>query len=157
MYHRSPRASPSKKRIADEVTAETLRPCHVAFVSSNGFQQFLRTHAAVFERVASHLGWEYKAACEQLCSVGLGALVFERVANFLLNWSVEGRAPGKGTRFTLPLSHEEIAEHIGMTRESLTRALGEFRGRGLIESHGSTFIIADRAALQEFRARGASP
>ena len=140
-----------------EVTAETLRPCQVAFVSSNDFQKFLRKHPAVFQRVASHLGWEYKAACEQLCAVGLGASVFERVAKFLLNWSAEGGAPGNGTQFTLPLTHEEIAEHIGTTRESVTRTLGEFRSRGLIESHGSTFVIADRAALQEFRARPASP
>jgi len=140
-----------------EVTAETLRPCQVAFVSSNDFQQFLRKHSVVFQRVASQLGWQYKAACEQLCAVGLGASVFERVAKFLLNWSVEEGAPGNGTRFTLPLSHEEIGEHTGATRESVTRTLSEFRGRGLIESHGSTFVIPDRTALQEFRVRPASP
>ena len=140
-----------------EVTAETLRPCQVAFVSSNDFQQFLRKHPAVFQRVASHLGWEYKTACEQLCVVGLGTFVFERMAKFLLNWSIKGGASGDGARFTLPLTHEEIAEHNGITRESVTRALSEFRDRGLIESHGSTFAIADREALQEFRVRPASP
>jgi CRP/FNR family transcriptional regulator, cyclic AMP receptor protein len=137
-----------------EVTAMTLRPSQVAFVASTDFQRFLRKHPAVFERVASHLGWEYKAACEQLFAVGLSASVYERVAKFLLNWSANGR---NGTRFTVPLSHEEIAEHIGTTRESVTRTLSEFRGRGLIESHGSTFTIADRVALQEFRFPVASP
>jgi len=136
-----------------EVTAETVRPCQVAFVSTNDFQQFLRKHPAVFGRVASHLGSEYKTACEQLCAVGLGASLFERVAKFLLNWSVEGGAPGNGTPFTLPLTHEEIAEHTGATRESVTRTLSEFRSQGLIENHGSTFVIADRAALHEFRVR----
>lgn len=140
-----------------EVTAETLRPCQTAFISSNDFRKFLRKHPAVFQRVASHLGWEYKVACEQLYAVGLGASICERVAKFLLNWSAEGGAPGNGTQFTLPLSHEEIAEHIGTTRESVTRTLGEFRCRGLIESLGSTFVIADRAALQELRIRPASP
>ena len=140
-----------------EVTAATLRPCQVAFVSSIDFQKFLRKHPAVFERVSSHMGWEYKAACEQLYAVGLGASVYERVAMFLLNWSSEGGAPGNGTRFTLPLSHEEIAEHIGTTRESVTRALGEFRSQGLIESDSSTFVIANRAALREFHVRPARP
>jgi CRP/FNR family transcriptional regulator, cyclic AMP receptor protein len=140
-----------------EVTAETLRPCQVAFVSSNDFQQILRKHPAVFHLLASHLGWEYKAACEQLYAVGLGASICERVAKFLLNWSVEGGAPGNGNRFTLPLTHEEIAECIGTTRESVTRTMAEFRSRGLIENHGSTFVIVDRAALQEFRVRPASP
>jgi len=140
-----------------EVTAAALRPCQVAFVSSNDFQKFLRKHPAVFQRVASHLGWQYKAAYEQLSAFGLDSFVFERVAKFLLNWSAKGGSPGNGTRFTLPLSHEEIAEHIGTTRESVTRTLSEFRGRGLIESHGTTFVIADRAALQEFRVPLAGP
>jgi CRP/FNR family transcriptional regulator, cyclic AMP receptor protein len=140
-----------------EVTAETMRPCQTAFISSDDFRKFLRKHPAVFQRVASHLGWQYKAACEQLCTVGLGSLVFERVAKFLLNWSIEEGAPGNATRFTLPLTHEEIAEHTGITRESVTRALSEFRTRGLIESHGSTFVIADRIALQGFRIRPAAP
>jgi len=140
-----------------EVTAVTLRPCQVAFVASTDFQRFLLKHAAVFERVANHIGWEYKAACEQLFAIGLGASVNERVAKFLLNWSAEGGSPGNGARFTIPLSHEEIAEHVGTTRESVTRTLSEFRGRGLIESHGSTFVIADRVALQEVRVPLASP
>jgi CRP/FNR family transcriptional regulator len=139
------------------MTAATLRPCQVAFVSNNDFQKFLRKHPTVFERVASQLGWQYKAACEQLSAVGLGSSVVERVAKFLLNWSVDGGTPGNGNRFTLSLTHEEIAECIGTTRESVTRTMGEFRSRGLIESHGSTFVIADRAALQEFHVRPASP
>jgi len=139
-----------------EVTAETLRPCQVAFVSGNDFQMFLRKHPAVFQRLAFHLGWQYKAACEQLSAVGLSSSVYERVAKFLLNWSVAGGAPGNGNRFTLPLTHEEIAECIGTTRESVTRTISEFRSRGLIEIHGSTFMIVDRAALQEFRVHPAS-
>src|ERR1035437_82420 len=124
-----------------EVTARTLRPCQLAFVSSSDFKALLQKYPAVLQRLACHLGWQYKAACEQLSAVGLGSCVFERLAKFLLDWSVDGGAPGNGNRFTLPLTHEEIAECIGTTRESVTRALSEFRVRGLIESHGSTFII----------------
>lgn len=140
-----------------EVTAQTLRPCQVAFVSSNDFKIFLRKHPAVFQGVASQLGQQYQAACEQLCAVGLGASVFERMAKFLLNWSVEGEAPENGTPFKLPLSHEEVAEHIGSTRESVTRTLSEFRSRGLIKSDGPTFVIADRAALAESGVGSAGP
>lgn len=140
-----------------EVTARTLRPCQLAFVSSSDFKALLQKYPAVLQRLACHLGWQYKAACEQLSAVGLGSCVFERLAKFLLDWSVDGGAPGNGNRFTLPLTHEEIAECIGTTRESVTRALSEFRVRGLIESHGSTFIITNRAALQEFHIRPADP
>ncbi len=138
-------------------TAKTRQPCQVAFVSGNDFKKFLRKHPGIFQSVARQLGRQYESACDQLRTVGLGASVFERMAKFLLNWSVERAAVENGAPFTLPLSHEEIAEYIGSTRESVTRALGDFSSSGLIERDGSTFAIVDRAALQECRLRPASP
>ena len=132
-----------------EVTAETVRPSQVAFVSSRDFQRFLGKHPAAFLRVASHLGLEYKTACEQLRTIGLGASISERVAKFLLTWSADKGASQNGIRFELPLSHERIAEYLGTTRESVTRALREFKSRGLIEDLGTTLLIPNRKALQE--------
>ncbi len=140
-----------------EATATTLRPCQVAFVSSSDFKALLQRYPAFLQRLACHLGWQYKTACEQLSAVGLGSCVIERLAKFLLNWSHDGGAPGNGNRFTLPLTHEEVAECIGSTRESVTRTISEFRDLGLIESHGSTFVIVDRAALQGFGERPVTP
>lgn len=140
-----------------KLTATTQQPCQVAFVSSNDFMKFLRKHPGIFQSVARQLGRQYESACEQLRTVGLGASVFERMGKFLLNWSAERAAVKDGARFTVPLSHEEIAEYIGSTRESVTRAMGDFRSLGLIETNGTTFAIVDRAALQECRLRPASP
>jgi CRP/FNR family transcriptional regulator, cyclic AMP receptor protein len=134
-----------------EATAQTLRPCQLAFVSSSDFHKFLRRHPNLFQLVADQLGSQYRNACEQLCAVGLGASMLERVAHFLLTWSASRGAPGDGNQFTLPLSHEEIGECVGATRESVTRALGEFRNRGLIESHGATLLIRDHAGLASVR------
>ena len=140
-----------------EVTAAALRPCQVAFVSSTDFQKILRKHPALFQHVANQLGLQYRTACEQLCTVGLGVSIVERVAKFLLNWSVDRGASRNGIQFTLPLSHEEIAEHIGTTRESVSRAMGEFRSQGLVEGTRTALLIPNRLALREIRARPASP
>jgi CRP/FNR family transcriptional regulator len=48
----------------------------------------------------------------------------------------------------LPLTHEEIAEFIGTTRETVTRTLSEFKNRNLVALQGSTLMISDRAALE---------
>jgi CRP/FNR family transcriptional regulator, cyclic AMP receptor protein len=130
-----------------EATAKTLRPCQVAFVSSGAFRQYLDKHPAVFQRALRYVGLHYKTACEQLAAVGLGASVIERMAKFLLDWSAARGELKSTVRFALPLSHEEIAEYIGATRESVTRALTELGKRGLIERHGATFVIPNRAAL----------
>jgi CRP/FNR family transcriptional regulator len=134
-----------------EVTAETLQPCQVAFASSSAFQKFLCKRPAVFKAVANRLGLQYRTACETLCRVGLGTSIFERLARFLLDWSADRGAVSDNCWFTLSLTHDEIAEYLGTTRESVTRMLSEFRSRGLIESYGSSLVIPDRAALQEAR------
>jgi len=48
----------------------------------------------------------------------------------------------------LHLTHEEIAEFIGSSRETVTRTLSEFKNRQLVKRKGSTLMISDRAALE---------
>jgi CRP/FNR family transcriptional regulator len=48
------------------------------------------------------------------------------------------------------LTHEEIAEFIGSTRETVTRTLSDFKSRHLVTTKGSTLLIPNRAALESF-------
>jgi CRP/FNR family transcriptional regulator len=50
----------------------------------------------------------------------------------------------------MPLTHEEIAEFIGTTRETVTRTLSDFKVRHLVSVQGSTMMIPNRAALETF-------
>jgi hypothetical protein len=47
----------------------------------------------------------------------------------------------------LPLTHEEISQLIGASRESVTRSLLQFKRRGIVEIDGSTLTIHSRTAL----------
>jgi CRP/FNR family transcriptional regulator len=49
----------------------------------------------------------------------------------------------------VPLTHEEIAELIGSTRETVTRTLSQFKSQQLVTLQGSTMTIANRSALEE--------
>jgi CRP-like cAMP-binding protein len=46
-----------------EVTAETLRPCRVAFVRREAFLQFLTHHPEAYAQVVAQMGHSYQAAC----------------------------------------------------------------------------------------------
>lgn len=131
-----------------EATAATSEPCQAAFVSSRAFHAFLKEHAALYGRIAAQLGSEYRAACQQVRSLGLGMPVFKRLASFLLNHSLQERDCPGPVSFALPLSHDDIAEHLGTTRESVTRAMGEFRKRRLIRICRGMITIRDPVALQ---------
>ena len=140
-----------------EVTAETLRPCQIAFVRTADFLRLLAEHPAVYRSVASQLCSHYQEASEQMSMIGLGSSILEKLAKFLLHWAGSGTDVGTETHFTLPLSHEEIAQCIGTTRESITRAFGELQNQRLVEHRGSTLVIRNHAALRQFRSRPVTP
>ncbi len=70
------------------------------------------------------------------------------MASFLLEAAVHGQETAKGIRFNLTLTHEEIAQVVGVTRETVTRALTELRTRMLISTKGPSVLIRNKAALE---------
>lgn len=131
-----------------ELTAETLRPCQVAFIRREAFLPFLAKHPEVYLAVMSQLGSHYQTACEQLRTVGLSASAPEKLAKLLLNFSAGSQEARDRNRVKLPLTHEEIASFIGTTRETVTRTLGDFKAQNLVQIQGSTLMIQNRSALE---------
>lgn len=136
-----------------EVTAETIHPCQVAYVRHDDFLRFVAKHHEVYQGVAKQLTSLYDEACEQLWTVGLSASAPERLARLLLNWSANVKPSQQGTQITVHLTHEEIAEFLGTTRETVTRTLSDFKTRNLLKLHGSTMMISNRAALESIGAQ----
>jgi CRP/FNR family transcriptional regulator, cyclic AMP receptor protein len=131
-----------------EVTAETLRPCQVAFIRRDDFLQLLAKHPEMHQGVVKQLTILYSGACDQLRTVGLSASAPEKVARLLLDWSSDGKQTRSGMQVKVPLTHEEIAEFVGTTRETVTRTLSEFKTKQLVVLQGSTLTISNRAALE---------
>jgi len=131
-----------------EVTAETLRPCQVAFIRRDDFLAFLAHHPEAYQGIVKQLSVNYDGACEQLRTVGLAASAAQRLARLLLEWSEGAEQTKLGARITMPLTHEEIGEFIGSSRETVTRTFGEFKSRHLVALKGSTVTIPSRAALE---------
>ena len=67
-------------------------------------------------------------------TVGLSASVPERLARLLLGWSEPGQKTENSSRCRLSLTHEEIGEFIGASRETVTRTLSSFKHRHLVAS-----------------------
>ncbi len=133
-----------------EVTAETLEPCQVNFVKREDFLRFLSGQSEASIRAAQQLSRNYHAACEQIRALGLSQSAPEKLARFLLDWSGKGQQTAQGIRVKLTLTHEEIAQTIGSSRETVTRTLGDFRSRQLAFVKGSTLVVQNKAALERF-------
>jgi CRP/FNR family cyclic AMP-dependent transcriptional regulator len=130
-----------------EMTADTLYPAKIAHIARTEFLHFLARHPEVYETVTREVSRSYNQACEQLRMVGLSTSVPERLACLLLRWSESG------SRCRVALTHEEIGEFIGASRETVTRTLSVFKNRRLVAQHGCTIEIPSRDALENY-ARG---
>ncbi len=129
-------------------TAETLGPCQVNFIRREDFLQFLKDNNTACLRVSEHLSNNYHSAFEQIRSLGLSRTASEKLARLILELaSKKSRETEKGISLKLTLTHEEIAQMIGSSRETVTRLLGHFKSKRIIDIKGSTLIIRDKPAL----------
>ena len=133
---------------AYELTAEVIEPTQANFISRQNFLVFLREHGEAALRVAQQLGETYHSAIAEMRTIGLSHSVAEKLARFLLELS-ENKDKEKGEiRLTLTLTHEEIAQMIGASRETVTRLFGDFKKKQLLQVKGSTLIIKSKAGLE---------
>lgn len=133
-----------------EVSAETIEPSQLNFIKREDFIRFLGTHVEACIHTAQQLSEKYQSAQRDLRSLGLSQTTSVKLARLLLEWSAtRGEQTPRGVRITLLLTHEEVAQMIGTTRETVTRILSAFRRSLLIEIKGSSLFILEPAKLHE--------
>jgi CRP/FNR family transcriptional regulator, cyclic AMP receptor protein len=133
-----------------EVTAETIDPCQVNFVKRDDFLRFLKDDVEACFKVAEQLGEKYHNACKEVRALGLSHSAAEKLATLLLEWtSKNGEAAKPEPRLKLRLTHEEIAQMIGTSRETVSRLFAELKKRQIVQSKGSTLVIRNTSALRE--------
>jgi CRP/FNR family transcriptional regulator, cyclic AMP receptor protein len=140
-----------------ECTVETLSPCQVNFVRHDDFLRFMREDSEACMRAAGQISRHYNNACRELRWVGLSRSADWRLASLLVGWSedhAEGNVTNGPPALKLTLTHEEIAQMIGTTRETVTRAMARFKRQKLIEVRGATLVLRNPAALQAIAGRG---
>jgi CRP/FNR family transcriptional regulator len=131
-----------------EVTAEMIEPGQANFITRDALLQFMREYGEVAVRVAEQLSRNYYAAYEGIRALGLTNSPAERFAQLLLGWS-NAVSNGDPLQLKLTLTHEEIAEIIGTTRETVSRLFSQFKKKQLVQLKGATLIIRNKAALKE--------
>jgi CRP/FNR family transcriptional regulator len=132
-----------------EVTAEMVEPGQANFIARDAFLHFLREHGEVAVRVAEQLSRNYYTAYEEIRTLGLTSSPSEKFAKLLLSWSVDSRDAAKPSQVRMTLTHEEIAEMIGTTRETVSRLFSEFKKKQLLQVKGATLTIRNKLALEK--------
>lgn len=133
-----------------EVSAETIEPSQLNFIKRDDFLKFLGTHSEACMHTAQQLSEKYHAAQREIRSLGLSQTTSEKLARLLLDWCDRtGEETTRGMRLKVLLTHEEIAQMIGTTRETVTRLLSDFKRKKIIDVKGSSLFVTNKPQLEQ--------
>jgi CRP/FNR family transcriptional regulator len=133
-----------------KTAAETTVHSQLKFVKREDFIRFSEEHRAVSFNIARQLIEECESDADQIRALGLANTAAERLAQLLLAWCEDsGRPSASGLRIAVPMTHEEISQMIGTSRETVTRLLKSFRDKKLITVRRSSMTIHSKSELEE--------
>lgn len=131
-----------------ETTAETATPCQLNFIDRKHFMELMEAHSETGVHVAHCLSRDYHAAYRDIHDLVLTRSSAGKLARLLLSQSPRRGFEDPETWVTTPMTHEEMAQRIGASRETVTRLLSMLRKKHLIRLDGPTLIIRDRIGLE---------
>jgi CRP/FNR family cyclic AMP-dependent transcriptional regulator len=125
----------------------------LAVIPRETFLRFLGTYPEARLGLTVALSEQYKFAQRETKFLGFGDTSTVRLAHLLLEWSAEHGVPGEdGVHIPLHVTHGDLAQAIGATRETVTRLLGHLTRAGLIERRANAIVVLRPAELARFSA-----
>jgi CRP/FNR family transcriptional regulator len=134
---------------ANPFSAEALEPLRVCRFARSRLGALLSRIPSMERRLLELADSALSAAREHMVLLGRKT-ARERLASFLLarSWqAIACGAPPKRTR--LPMSRLDVADYLGLTKETVSRGLRQFCAEGIVDfPTPSEFVILDRMALE---------
>lgn len=131
-----------------ETTAETATPCQLNFVDRKHLLELMQAHSEVGLHASQALSRDFHSAYHDIHDLVLTRSSAGKLAKLLLSQSPRPELNAGEIRINSSMTHEEMAQRIGSSRETVTRLLSDLRRRRLIHLDGPTLVIHDRTALE---------
>ena len=131
-----------------ESTAETATPCQLSFVDRNHYLELMQSQCEVGMHTAQSLSRDFQSAYRDIHDLVLTRSSAGKLARLLLSHLPAQDVEATETRIHSSMTHEEMAQRIGASRETVTRLLSNLKKKHLIRSDGPTLVIRDRPALE---------
>jgi CRP/FNR family transcriptional regulator len=130
-----------------ETTAEAATPCQLCYIDTKHFLELMDSHSELGVHTAHCLSRDYQSAYRDIHDLVLTRSSAGKLARLLLSQSPPQEAEDE-SRVRSGMTHEEMAQRIGASRETVTRLLSLLRKKQLIRLDGPTLIIRDRNGLE---------
>ena len=132
------------------MSAETLESVQVKFILRADLRAFMQTHKEAGQQIALHLSENLRSSQVQLARIALSPNSQSQLIDLLLDWAErQGQISENVARLRIPLTHQQIGNLIGLSRETISRLLSQFRKQGLIHTKGTSITLHDVAKLRE--------
>ncbi len=136
-----------------EYYSSALENTRLCTLTRKNFQQLLLEVPTINEKILAYAYDRISSLEKQIQTVTSKDVSF-RLANFLLHFSRHfGIKKGEEIEITFPISREDIANYLGLTRETVSRQLSQFQGMNLIIMEGNKKVrILDIEELRHLAA-----
>jgi CRP/FNR family cyclic AMP-dependent transcriptional regulator len=139
--------SASVSGVGYEATAETATPCQLNFIDRKHLLELMASQNEVGVHASQSLSREFQTAYRDIHDLVLTRTSAGKLAKLLLSQPTHQENDCE-IRISALMTHEEMAQRIGASRETVTRLLSDLKKRQLIRLDGPTMIIRDRVALK---------
>lgn len=131
-----------------EMTAETASACQLNFIGRQDLMRLLQRENEVGVHAALWLSREFQGAYRDIHDLILARSSSGKLARLLLSCAPATARESQELYLRGVMTHEEMAQRIGSSRETVTRLLSELKKKRLIRHEGATLVIRDKSGLE---------
>lgn len=137
-------------------TITALEPCQALVIFRDQFMKFIPKHPKVVMKMLTTVSRRLRQANEKIKRL-VFADAYEKVASILLDMVEDRQIPlDVGTEIPLSLTRKELADLVGLSRETLTRVLADFQRAGLVRLERRCIAVISPAKLKR-EAKSSNP
>lgn len=129
-------------------TVKTLDKCRIDFIPREQFLTLLETDKRAYLGVVHALSNKLSYVVEHTRLLFLSQSSTEKLARLLVNWCENGVRIPAGIRIDVRLTHEELAQMICSSRETVTRLLNNLKQRRILDIENNSIVIRNKKALE---------
>jgi CRP/FNR family transcriptional regulator, cyclic AMP receptor protein len=131
--------------------AEAMDDVEALVLGGDNLRQLIRQHPDMAVALTAQVARQTRSLQERLSQL-VFLEVSQRLALALLQLAHESSPAGAPDAGPVALkgriSHQDLAYVVGSTRETITKLLGDFRGRGLLDLGYRRIVVTDLSGLQ---------
>ena len=131
-----------------ESSATAIEESELKALSRNEFNAFMSEFAQVAKNSARVVAASYSSAILSARRLALSGSAAGKLASVLLDWAERASHNSDEMCFIMPLTHEELGNMAGISRETASRLMGQFRQQSWITQKNDSLCIGNAKALQ---------